>query len=201
MSFITIEGGEGTGKSTLIKGLARALSADGHDLVQTREPGGSPGAEEIRALLVTGEADRWDAMTELLLMTAARRDHVERVIRPALARGATVLCDRYVDSTRAYQGMRGVSRALIDRLHRDSIGLDPNRTLVLDLPAETGLARAEERGGAARFEGMGLDYHRRLREAFLEIAHAEPSRCMVIDAARTPEAVLSDALSALVEPC
>lgn len=200
MSFITIEGGEGTGKSTLIKGLAGALSAEGREVVQTREPGGSPGAEDIRALLVTGDADRWDAMTELLLVTAARRDHVERVIRPALARGATVLCDRYVDSTRAYQGMRGVPRDLIDRLHRDSIDLDPDRTLVLDLAPEEGLARAAERGGAARFEGMGLAYHQKLREAFLGIAKAERGRCRVVDAAAPPAEVLSQALAALDNP-
>lgn len=197
MSFITIEGGEGTGKSTLIRGLAEALSRNGREVVQTREPGGSPGAEEIRSLLVTGVADRWDAMTELLLLTAARRDHVERVVRPALDRGALVLCDRYVDSTRAYQGMRGVERGWIDRLHAEAVGLDPDRTLVLDLPAAEGLDRAAGRGGDARFESMGLAYHRRLRQAFLAIAAAEPQRCRVLDASQPPALVLEAALAAL----
>ena len=197
MSFITIEGGEGTGKSTLIRGLTGALTAQGRDVVQTREPGGSPGAEDIRALLVTGETDRWDAMTELLLVNAARRDHVERIIRPALARGATVLCDRYVDSTRCYQGMRGVPRALIDSVHQGAIDLDPDRTIILDASPEQGLARAADRGGDARFESMGLAYHTRLREAFLAIAKAEPTRCAVIDSTQSKEAVLVAALAAL----
>jgi len=135
MSFITIEGGEGTGKSTLIRGLAEVLAARQVEVVQTREPGGSSGAEDIRALLVAGDAERWDAMTELLLVNAARRDHVERIIRPALARGATVLCDRYVDSTRAYQGMRGVPRKLIDDIHEKAIEIakaEPDRCSVID---------------------------------------------------------------------
>jgi len=197
MSFITIEGGEGTGKSTLISGLAEALTSQGRDVVQTREPGGSPGAEDIRALLVTGEADRWDAMTELLLVNAARRDHVERVIRPALARGATVLCDRYVDSTRCYQGMRGVPRTLIDSLHKDAIGLDADTTLILDVPPDQGLARAADRGGDARFESMGLAYHTKLRDGFLAIAKAEPDRCTVIDSTQAKDAVLAAALGVL----
>jgi len=197
MSFITIEGGEGTGKSTLIRGLAEALMSKGRDVVQTREPGGSPGAEDIRALLVTGKADRWDAMTELLLVNAARRDHVERVIRPALARGATVLCDRYVDSTRCYQGMRGVPRALIDSLHEGAIALNPDTTLILDVPPEQGLVRAADRGGDARFESMGLEYHTQLRDAFLAIAKAEPDRCTIIEGTQSKESVLTAALNAL----
>ena len=194
--FVTIEGGEGTGKSTLARALADALG-ETREVVLTREPGGSPGAEEIRALLVSGDADRWDAMTELLLLNAARRDHVERVIKPALARGALVICDRYVDSTRAYQGLRGVERPIIDRLHLRTIGLDPDRTLILDVPPETGLARAAERGGDARFESMGLDYHTALRDAFLGIANKDPDRCAVIDATQPPDAVKSAALAAL----
>jgi len=197
MSFITIEGGGGTGKSTLLRGLAEALTAQGLDVLQTREPGGSPGAEDIRALLVSGDAGRWDAMTELLLVNAARRDHVERVVRPALARGATVLCDRYIDSTRAYQGMRGVSLALIDGLHNDAIDLDPTKTLILDAPPEAGLKRAADRGGDDRFESMGLEYHTSLRDAFLAIAVADPERCTVIDSTRPKSAVLADALKAL----
>jgi len=197
MSFITIEGGEGTGKSTLISGLAKALSTQGIEVIQTREPGGSAGAEDIRALLVSGDAERWDAMTELLLVNAARRDHVERVIRPALAQGATVLCDRYIDSTRAYQGMRGAPRSLINSIHEQAIGVDPNITLILDAPPEQGLARAAERGGDARFESMGLAYHTKLREAFVGIAEAEPERCSIIDSTQSKEAVLASALAIL----
>ncbi len=197
MSFITIEGGEGTGKSTLISGLAEALSTQGIEVIQTREPGGSAGAEDIRALLVSGDAERWDAMTELLLVNAARRDHVERVIRPALAQGATVLCDRYIDSTRAYQGMRGAPRSLINSIHEQAIGVDPSITLILDAPPEQGLARAAERGGDARFESMGLAYHTKLREAFVGIAEAEPERCSIIDSTQSKEAVLASALAIL----
>lgn len=199
MTFITIEGGEGTGKSTLIKALAAALVPYGYDVVTTREPGGSDGAEEIRNLLVTGGTDRWDAMTELLLVNAARRDHAERVIRPALARNALVLCDRYIDSTRCYQGSRGVPRALIDRLHTDTIGLDPDLTFILDMPPEGGLARAGARGGDARFESMGLAYHTALRNAFRGIAEAEPDRCVLINASQPEQVVLAVALAAVLE--
>ena len=192
--LVTIEGGEGTGKSTLIAALAARL---GGEVVATREPGGTPGAEALRDLLVMGEAARWDAMTEVLIVTAARRDHVERVIRPALARGATVLCDRYVDSTRAYQGLRGAPREAIDAVHARFVALDPDRTLVLDLNPMVGLARARERGGADRYERMGLDYHRDLRAAFLSIAAADPVRCAVLDASADPDALADAALAAL----
>lgn len=192
--FITIEGGEGTGKTTLISALRERLP----DTTRfTREPGGSEGAEAIRALLVTGDAARWDAMTELLLLNAARRDHVMRVVEPALDTGQDVVCDRYLDSTRAYQGLRGVARCTIDDLHDQCVCLNPNLTLILDAPAETGLARAAERGGDARFESMGLDYHNSLREAFLDIAASEPERCRVIDATKSPAEVLASALAAL----
>jgi dTMP kinase len=160
--------------------------------VRTREPGGSPGAEAIRALLVTGEADRWSPMTETLLMYAARRDHVERVIRPALDRGAIVLCDRFADSTRAYQGAGGGAAAtLISALEAAVLGdLRPDLTLMLDLPVDIGLARAAGRGGGeARFEAKGAPFHARLRAAFLAIADAEPERCAVIDATRDEAAV------------
>lgn len=195
--FLTLEGGEGSGKSTLGRALADTLAAEGVAVCLTREPGGSAGAEDIRALLVSGEADRWDAMTELLLLNAARRDHVERVIRPALARGETVICDRYLDSTRAYQGHRGIERERIDRLHGEAVGLMPDRTLILDLDPEAGLARAGKRGGAARFEAMGLDYHRAIRGAFRAIAAEEPARCTLLDASLAPEAVLERARAAL----
>lgn len=190
--FITFEGGEGTGKSTQVRALAARLSALGHEVVATREPGGSPGAEAIRALLVTGEADRWSPVTETLLMYAARRDHIERVIRPALSRGAWVICDRFADSTRAYQGAAGgTDPALIAALEVQVLeATRPDLTVVLDLPADVGLGRAADRAGAeTRFESKGAAFHARLREAFLEIAAREPERCTVIDASGSVEAV------------
>ncbi len=193
--FITIEGGEGTGKSTLVAGLREAPAFA--DALFTREPGGSPGAEEIRALLVTGEPDRWDAMTELLLLNAARRDHVRCTVEPALAAGRDVICDRYLDSTRAYQGARGVDPTLIDLLHAQTIGLSPDATLLLDAPAEIGLARAASRAGPDRFEKMGTALHETLRQSFLAQASAEPERFTVIDATRTPGDILAAALAAL----
>ncbi len=193
--FITVEGGEGTGKSTLVAGLRAAPAFAG--ALFTREPGGSPGAEDIRALFVSGETERWDALTELLLVNAARRDHVLRTVEPALAAGRDVICDRYLDSTRAYQGARGVARETIDALHESVVGLSPVRTLLLDAPPATGLARAEARRGPDRFERMEKGFHETLRETFLDIAHAEPGRVAVIDATRAPGAVLADALAAL----
>lgn len=198
--FISFEGGEGAGKSTQIRRLAERLQAAGHDVIVTREPGGSPGAEAIRELLVNGEADRWSPVTETLLMYAARRDHVERVIRPALARGAVVLCDRFADSTRAYQGAGGDAPATLIASLEDHVlcGTVPHLTLILDLPAEVGLIRAEARGGAARFESKGLEFHQRLRAGYLEIARIEPERCVVIDADADLDAVtaaIADAVS------
>lgn len=189
--FISFEGGEGAGKSTQIRRLAGRLQAAGHDVVVTREPGGSPGAEAIRELLVNGAADRWSPVTETLLMYAARRDHVERVIRPALAEGKIVLCDRFADSTRAYQGAGGDAPAsLIASLEEHVLnGTVPVLTLILDLPAQVGLQRAEARGGAARFESKGLEFHERLRAGYLEIARREPERCIVIDADAEIDAV------------
>lgn len=189
--FISFEGGEGAGKSTQIRRLADRLATAGHDVIVTREPGGSPGAEAIRDLLVNGAADRWSPVTESLLMYAARRDHLERVIRPALARGAIVLCDRFADSTRAYQGAGGDAPAsLIAALETHVLGgTVPVLTLILDLPAEVGLQRAEARGGAARFESKGLAFHERLRAGYLEIARQEPERCVVIDANAPLDAV------------
>lgn len=190
-SFISFEGGEGAGKSTQIRRLAERLENAGLDVVVTREPGGSPGAEAIRELLVNGAADRWSPVTETLLMYAARRDHVERVIRPALARGAVVLCDRFADSTRAYQGAGGDAPATLIAALEDHVlnGTTPHLTLILDLPAEVGLKRAEARGGAARFESKGLAFHERLRAGYLEIARREPERCVVVDADAELDAV------------
>jgi dTMP kinase len=183
--FITLEGGEGTGKSTQAARLARRLTAAGREVVATREPGGSPGAEAIRTLLVEGAPDRWSATTETLLVYAARRDHVERVIQPALARGAWVVCDRFLDSTRAYQGAGGGAPAgLIAALEEDVVGpCMPDVTLILDLPVELGLRRAADRSGRERrFEAKGRAFHEALRQAFLDIAAREPGRCVLIAA-------------------
>jgi dTMP kinase len=201
--FITFEGGEGAGKTTQIRRLASRLTALGHGVVVTREPGGSPGAEAIRDLVINGAADRWSPLTEALLMNAARRDHIERVIVPALARGQTVLCDRFADSTRAYQGAGGaVDPAAIAALEAVVLeDLKPDLTLVLDLPVAEGLARAAARGGGeARFESKGQAFHERLRAGFLAIAAAEPARCRVVAADQSPDAVEA-ALWAVVEPC
>ena len=190
--FITFEGGEGAGKSTQLKGLVARLQSQGREVVATREPGGSPGAEAIRELVLTGAADRWSPVTETLLMYAARRDHVERVIRPALARGAWVVCDRFADSTRAYQGAAGGTAAeLIAALERFVLEeTRPDLTLIFDLPVEVGLARAHARAGSEmRFESKGLAFHARLRDGFLAIADAEPDRCALIDADGSVEAV------------
>ena len=191
-TFITLEGGEGTGKSTQAARLVARLAARGIDVVHTREPGGSPGAEAIRALVLSGDAGRWSARTELLLMFAARSDHLERTIRPALNAGRWVVCDRFADSSRAYQGAGGgVPTALIEALDRDVVATDqPDMTLIFDLPVEVGLERALERGAAeTRFESKGLEFHRRLRDGFLSISAQHPERCRLIDATGEPDAV------------
>ncbi len=190
--FITLEGGEGAGKSTQIRLLADALIACGKKVVLTREPGGSPGAEEIRNLLVSGETGRWGPVTEALLHTAARRDHLERTVWPALEAGHWVVCDRFLDSTMAYQGYGlGLGRELIATLQGAALGdFRPDLTLILDLQVEDGLARAAaRRGGEDRYERMDIDFHRRLRDGFLEIAAWEPERCVVIDATHPVETV------------
>jgi dTMP kinase len=190
--FITFEGGEGAGKSTQLRRLAARLEALGRAVVATREPGGSPGAEDIRALVLQGQADRWSPATETLLMYAARRDHIERVIRPALAKGAWVVCDRFADSTRAYQGAGGgVDPALIAALEDHILEQTrPDLTLIFDMPVSEGLARAHARAGhELRFESKGLAFHERLREGFLAIARAEPQRCAVVDATGSPDEV------------
>jgi dTMP kinase len=198
--FITLEGGEGAGKSTQATRLVAALGAAGIGAIATREPGGAPGAEDIRALLVEGEPGRWDPLTEALLHYAARREHVVRTVAPALARGDWVVSDRFADSTMAYQGYGQVlGRAQIEAIASAVLGdFRPDLTLLLDLPAETGLVRAAGRPGAAtRYERMGLPFHRRLREAFLDIARREPGRVMVIDATGTFDEV-HDAIVAAV---
>jgi dTMP kinase len=190
--FITFEGGEGAGKSTQVQRLAARLKADGREVVTTREPGGSPGAEAIRALVLNGAADRWSPVTETLLMYAARRDHIERVIGPALARGTWVVCDRFADSTRAYQGAAGgTDPGLISALETHILEeVRPDLTLVFDLPPSVGLERAHARAGAEmRFESKGMAFHERLRDGFRAIAAAEPDRCAVIDATASIEAV------------
>ena len=190
--FITFEGGEGAGKSTQIRHLADRLEASGLSVLQTREPGGSPGAEEIRSLLVTGEGDRWTSMTEVLLHFAARADHLARVIRPALAAGTWVLCDRFIDSSMAYQGIaQGVGRKVIadltDLVVADTI---PDLTLILDLPVAKGLARAGGRGeGEDRYEKMGTAFHETLRQAFLDIGAEASARCAIIDASTDIDSV------------
>jgi dTMP kinase len=190
--FITFEGGEGAGKSTQVRRLADRLKSTGRRVVMSREPGGSPGGEAIRDLLVRGDTDRWSPMTEALLMNAARRDHIERVIRPALDAGDIVISDRFADSTRAYQGAGGeADPEFIAALERYVVGdTRPDMTIILDLPVETGLRRALSRGGAeARFEAKGEAFHERLRKGFLDIAAAEPDRCIVIHADQTPDAI------------
>jgi dTMP kinase len=200
--FITFEGGEGAGKSTQIKHLDEALRAAGHDVRLTREPGGAPGAEDIRRLLVEGEPGRWTPQTEALLHFAARADHLERVIRPALATGSWVLCDRFADSTIAYQGYgHGLDLTWLRQLRRQVVGVtEPRLTIILDLPVETGLARAAQRHGKDtsaedRYERMDRGFHRRLRDGFLRIAHDEPERCRVIDADRPVSEITHDVLA------
>lgn len=199
--FITFEGGEGAGKSTQATRLATALRAEGVEVVDTREPGGTPGAEAIRALIVEGEPDRWSALTELMLVNAARADHVARLIRPALARGAWVVCDRYIDSTLAYQGAgKGLPRDALIEQHRLATGnLWPDLTLVLDLPVEVGEARAAGRGRLDRFEMTGGGFHDRIAAAFRGFAADDPARVRLIDGDRDPDAVTA-AIWAEVEP-
>ena len=198
--FITFEGGEGTGKSTQVKLLASYLSQSGADVVQTREPGGSPSAEEIRALLVTGAADRWSPLAETLLFYAARVEHWRQIIEPSIARGAHVLCDRFSDSTIAYQAYAGgLDRHMVEQLQRLVMtGVEPDMTIVLDLPVDEGLKRAaSRRDSETRFERKGREFHERLRQGFLDIAHRHPNRCFVIDAGQSIERIHSAVLAAL----
>lgn len=200
--FISFEGGEGAGKSTQVLLLAETLASRSCEVVATREPGGTAGAEAIRTLFVSGEPERWDAVTEVLLVNAARADHVARLIRPALARGAWVVCDRYVDSTLAYQGAgKGVPRDLLIEQHRFATGnLWPDLTLVLDLPPEEGATRAAARhGGATRFEAHDAAFHARVAAAFRDVARDDPARVRIIDA-RCDAASVAAAVFAEVLP-
>lgn len=186
--FLTVEGVDGAGKSTQARLLAETLGQTGREVVLTREPGGAPGAEEIRRLLLTGDPDRWSPVTETLLFFAARRDHVERTIQPALDRGAVVICDRFTDSTRAYQAAArpeaaGAARRLIDNLHNEVIGLNPDLTLIFDMSPEAALRRGLARDtDEARFEALGDGFQTHLRQTFNDIAASEPDRCRIIDA-------------------
>ncbi|SMX27898.1 Thymidylate kinase [Pelagimonas phthalicica] len=195
--FISFEGIDGSGKSTQARMLAQALEQDGRDVVLTREPGGSPGAEEIRALVLQGDPDRWSAETELLLFTAARRDHLERTIRPALAAGKVVICDRFADSTRMYQGLsRGDLRAKVDALHELMIGQEPDVTLLFDMDPAAGLARAKSRATVEeRFEDFGVGLQEKMRAGFLALSQEFAARFEVINAARGIEDIAADVLA------
>jgi dTMP kinase len=194
--FITFEGGEGAGKSTQVAMLAERLRHVGIETVITREPGGTPLSEAIRSVVLDAEPE---LVTELLLFAAARAEHVAKVIHPALEHGSWVVCDRFMDSTRVYQGfIGGAPKELIDELERRTVAPDyPDLTIVLDLPAEQGLKRTEARGTLSRFDAEGLEYHRRLKEGFVAIAESEPQRCLVLDADRSADEIASDVWSAV----
>ncbi|MBQ4824690.1 dTMP kinase [Leisingera sp. HS039] len=192
--FITFEGIDGSGKSTQCRLLAETLRDAGRDVVLTREPGGSPGAEEIRRLVLEGDPDRWSAETELLLFMAARRDHLERTIEPALTAGKVVICDRFADSTRMYQGLsRGDLRAAVDQMHKLMITREPDLTLLIDMDPSTGLARARGRQGKEeRFEDFGIGLQEKMRAGFLALAQEFADRFRVVNGARPVEAVAAD---------
>ncbi|AMJ60152.1 dTMP kinase [Bosea sp. PAMC 26642] len=200
---MTLEGGEGAGKSTLARVLAQRLAKQGVKVELTREPGGSPRAEAIRETILSGAVKPHGPFVEALMFSAARIDHIDRLIRPALARGDWVICDRFIDSTRAYQGVLGnIDKGLLAELERVTIdGLVPDLTFILDLPPEIGLARAARRRAPGevsdRFESEALAFHRTLRQAYLAIAADEPGRCVILDAAQPPEALADDAWGAL----
>lgn len=199
--FISFEGIDGSGKSTQARLLADHLRAQGFDVVLTREPGGSPGAEEIRALVLRGDPDRWSAETELLLFTAARRDHVERLIAPSLAAGKIVICDRFADSTRMYQGLsRGDLRGTVDALHDLMIGREPDLTILIDMDPAEGLARAKGRQGSEeRFEDFGTDLQAAMRAGFLTLAQEFADRFRVIDGARAIGDVAADVTATVTD--
>lgn len=192
--FVTFEGIDGSGKSTQARLLADHLRKAGRDVVLTREPGGSPGAEEIRALVLQGDPDRWSAETEILLFTAARRDHLEKTINPGIAAGKVVISDRFADSTRLYQGIsRGDLRAVVDELHAKMIGREPDLTFIIDMDPGLGLNRALSRQGAEeRFEGFGEDLQAKMRAGFLSLALEFSDRCVVIDGNRDIASISSE---------
>jgi dTMP kinase len=206
--FVTFEGGEGTGKSTQIRLLADRLRRRGVDVLVTREPGGSPGAEAVRHVILSGAAEEYGTRMEAVLFAAARNDHVEEIIRPALGSGAVVLCDRFMDSSRVYQGITGnLEPAFVQNLERVAVsGVIPDCTIILDIPAVEGLRRARLRSGDTsvpeepdRFEKEELGTHEKRREAFLDIAEADPLRCRVVDASGTAEDI-AEKVFAIVEP-
>ena len=192
--FLTFEGIDGSGKSTQARMLAEFLRSQGHEVVLTREPGGSPGAEEIRRLVLEGDPDRWSAETEILLFTAARRDHLERTIAPALTAGKIVICDRFADSTRMYQGLsRGKLRCVVDTLHSLMIRQEPDLTVLIDMDPNTGLSRAKGRQGTEeRFEDFGLELQQRMRAGFLSLAEEFAERFRVVDGNRDIDTVARD---------
>ncbi len=194
--FLTFEGIDGSGKSTQCKRLAETLRLAGYDVVLTREPGGSEGAEEIRRMVLEGDPDKWSAETEILLFTAARRDHLERTILPALAAGKVVICDRFADSTRMYQGLsRGDLRTTVDQLHTLMIGREPDLTLLIDMDPATGLSRAKGRQGTEeRFEDFGLGLQEKMRAGFLSLAEEFSTRFRVVDGAQDIDTVAADVL-------
>ncbi|OUS06965.1 dTMP kinase [Rhodobacterales bacterium 52_120_T64] len=199
--FLTFEGIDGSGKSSQAKLLAAALRAHGHSVVLTREPGGSPGAEEIRKLLVEGDPNRWSPETEILLFYAARRDHVERTILPALERGDIVISDRFADSTRVYQGaVRSDLRKTVDAIHKHMIGFEPEHTFIIDMDPEAALARGLARkSGEDRFEDFGLDFQHHLRDGFKTLAKSAPERCILIDGNRPIDEISPEILTLALE--
>ena len=199
--FITFEGIDGSGKSTQLRRLADTLTAQGRSVVTTREPGGSPGAEEIRNLVLTGNPDRWSAETEILLFSASRRDHLEKTINPALVAGQTVISDRFADSTRVYQGAtRGDLRPMVDQLHQLMIGTEPDLTFIIDMDPSVALQRGLARNsGEDRFEDFGLGFQETLRAGFLALAEDFADRCVVINGNRDPDAIGADILATYMD--
>jgi len=195
--FITFEGIDGSGKSTQIRKLAKFLEDNGFDIIITREPGGSVGGEEIRSLLLQGEVDRWSAETEILLFTAARRDHLERIILPALQGGKIVICDRFTDSTRMYQGMRGPKlRDLVDKLTKEVINCDPDLTIIIDIDPEISLERAKSRNTAEeRFEDFGVDLQKKMRSGFLDLSREFSSRMEVVNGQQSVDEIVNEIFS------
>jgi len=192
--FVSFEGIDGSGKSTQARLLAETLREQGRDVVLTREPGGSAGAEEIRRLLVEGAPTRWSPHTEMLLFAAARRDHLEKLIEPSLNAGKMVISDRFADSSRVYQGVARTGMAdIVERLHTMVIGRDPDLTFVIDMDPEQALRRGlARRSGEDRFEDFGLEFQQKLRAGFRALVGLYPSRCHLIDGARDPETVAAD---------